>query len=211
MRKKDLKGLKFGSLTVLSESHGNTSKKKKWDCLCECGEIKSILGGNLIRGRTISCGCVGLKNRMQAVLHHGFSYHPLRNVYQNMIRRCYDKKNISYARYGGRGIFVCDEWKSSLEDFCKWALANGYSKGLSIDRINNDGPYTPLNCRWANSKTQARNRHNNRIITCRGVSKTLAEFAETVGETVAVIHHRIRRGWTEEDAIFTPFKRNKKC
>jgi hypothetical protein len=79
---------------------------------------------------------------------HGFANHPLRSIRKSMIHRCYNENNPFYKNYGERGIKVCDEWKDSLESFMDWAISNGWVKGLSIDRIDNDGDYEPNNCHW---------------------------------------------------------------
>jgi len=94
---------------------------------------------------------------------HGDSYTALYSVYQNIKDRCNNPRNHAYKNYGGRGISVCEAW-NTFEVFKKWALENGYKKGLSIDRIDNDGNYCPKNCRWATMKEQQNNRRNNRKV-----------------------------------------------
>ena len=86
--------------------------------------------------------------------------HPLYDTWRDMKRRCYKKDRKDYYRYGGRGIKVCDEWRYNIKSFIKWANKNGYKKGLTIDRIDNDGNYEPSNCRLATRKTQGRNKCN---------------------------------------------------
>ena len=90
---------------------------------------------------------------------HGYYKHPLyANVYFNMKRRCYDSKTWNYKNYGGRGIRVCNKWNNDVVKFIEWALINGYGKGLQIDRINNDGDYSPDNCRFVTPKENSNNR-----------------------------------------------------
>jgi hypothetical protein len=101
-----------------------------------------------------NCGCI--KNGSK-VSKYSLSHPRLINIYQHMKGRCYRRKDKDYYNYGKRGITICNEWKNSADEFCKWALENGYLDNLSIDRINSNGNYEPNNCRWANAKTQARN------------------------------------------------------
>ena len=100
-----------------------------------------------------------LKNRKYPHLIYDKTLKRLRSIYNNMLKRCYYKKSIGYKNWGGRGIIVCNEWLDDFLNFYNWAIVNGYQSNLSIDRINNDGNYEPLNCRWATAKQQ---RHNQR-------------------------------------------------
>lgn len=87
-----------------------------------------------------------------------YSKHPLYYTHNAMLYRCYNPKSTAYKNYGGRGIKVCDEWKNSRVSYVKWCLANGYKKGLQLDRINNDGNYEPSNCRFVTPKENSSNR-----------------------------------------------------
>lgn len=150
----DLTGKTFGRWKVLSRAPNSKNRDTRWFCKCECGTEKIVRASHMTKGRTVSCGCFCLEvnsERLQGNkfgLIHGFSNHPLRAIRKSMIHRCYNKNNPFYKTYGARGIIVCDKWKNSLEDFIEWAISNGWKKGLSIDRIDNDKNYDPSNCHW---------------------------------------------------------------
>lgn len=111
-----------------------------------------------------------------------------------MRRRCYDPNNKRYAQYGGRGIRICSE----LDDYAafrSWAIANGYSDELTIDRVDVDGNYCPENCRWATPKEQANNVTRNRVIDYNGKSMTMSEWASELGISYGTMNHRIQRNW----------------
>ena len=125
----------------------------------------------------------------------------------HMIERCYNPHCERYEYYGGRGIAVCEIWRKDFTAFREWALANGYNEGLSLDRINNDGNYEPSNCRWVTHKEQCNNKRNNRILTYNGESKTISQWADTIGMRVDTLKSRIYYGWSVKDAIERPLRR----
>jgi hypothetical protein len=202
----NLTGQRFGRYEVLCFVCIQ-NRAAMWRCKCDCGNEKIVNGSSLRRGKVKSCGCYKDENTGNRTRTHGLSKHPLHHIWRGMLRRCGDKND---AAYGGRGIYVSDEWKFDFQAFYNWAIDNGWKQGLQIDRENNNGPYSPSNCRVATRKQNCRNRRNSRYITVRGMTKTLAEFAEMVGEKSDIIHYRMRHGWTEEEAIFTPFRRRNK-
>ncbi len=118
----------------------------------------------------------------------------------NMRKRCYKPNSNCYKNYGGRGIKVCNEWlgKDGQKNFYKWAIDNGYRKGMSIDRIDNNGDYTPQNCRWATPKTQAYNRSTNSYVTIHGKTQTVSEWADEIGISRGAMQNRLRYGWSED-------------
>jgi len=123
--------------------------------------------------------------------------------------RCNSPSNRNYSDYGARGITVCPEW-SNVEEFCKWALASGYDENLTLDRKDNDGNYTPENCKWSTQKEQQNNRRNNHLITANGESHTIEEWSLITGIQYLTIWQRIfKAGWSPEKAITTPVKKRK--
>lgn len=153
----DLVGKKYGKLTVVKEAEAiqySYCKVRRWECLCDCGNITIVRQSDLRGGRTLSCGCYNYESRN---VKHGFSSTKLYDVYIHMKQRCNNKRDKSYKDYGGRGIKVCKEWSNNPESFIEWANTNGYKDGLTIDRIDVDGNYCPENCRWADHETQCIN------------------------------------------------------
>lgn len=109
------------------------------------------------------------KNQDELILSKRFS---------GMKKRCYNPKCKAYKNYGGRGIYICDEWLQDRRKFVEWGLSHGFKPILSIDRIDVNGPYAPWNCRWVDDKTQANNKTTNTVMTVNGITKTLSEWAE---------------------------------
>ena len=134
------------------------------------------------------------KNRSLAHMTHGIGerYPRLYGVWQSMRSRCNNPNRKKYPMYGGRGIYVCDEWNNSIEAFAEWALEEGYSEGLQLDRIDNDGPYCPENCRWVTRKENCRNTRRNKYLTLCGIRKTVAEWCETLDISEYTIYYWIR-------------------
>lgn len=205
---KDLTGHKYGRLTAVEYVGKTKNGNAKWLCKCDCGGRKVVASWGLISGRTQSCGCIKREQNHQLFFQHGESGSNrtrLYGIWSGMKNRCYnEKQSESFQKYGAHGIEMCDEWKNSYETFRDWALSNGYDDGLTIDRINFNGPYCPQNYRWATQKEQQNNRSNNHYIEFRGETKTMAEWSELAGFGRSVIEHRLSRGWTIENALLSP-------
>lgn len=149
----DMTGFVFDRLTVINRVF-KKPRYTHWLCKCICGNT-TIVDGNHLRGKKIrSCGCLNLEINRERLKGNALGYknglrnHPLRFIRKSMIHRCYNQNNRYYKNYGGRGISVCDEWRNSIKSFYEWALGNGWMKGLSIDRKDNNGNYEPSNCQW---------------------------------------------------------------
>lgn len=166
---KDLTGESFGKWTVLRLDE--SSDEVRWICRCECGTVRSVSRRSLTSGRTLSCGeCTRPEAVAKAMKKRVYKLNAdiparadrLYRVWGSMKARCFNKNAPDYPRYGGRGITVCDEWRDSFPSFKEWALAAGYDYGAprmacTLDRIDNDGPYSPDNCRWVSMKKQIKN------------------------------------------------------
>lgn len=156
----NLVGETFGRWTVL-ERAGSKGKKAAWKCLCSCGTIRVVQGGNLKRGVSKSCGCLKKELHEEKTVTHGHSKKgKVSSEYSSwfaMIKRCENPNDKHYNDYGGRGIKVCEYWRNDFATFYR-DMGNKPSDRHSIDRINVDGNYEPGNCKWAEPKEQARNK-----------------------------------------------------
>ena len=207
----DMTGKRVGRLTVLELGE----KKGKytgafWKCKCDCGRTVTVPGRSLRNGETRSCGCLhsDMLKKAPQEKHTGTRLYA---IWQGMKQRTMQKNNPRYADYGGRGITVCPEWRDSYENFRDWALANGYSDELSIDRKDVNGNYEPSNCRWATDLEQGNNTRRNRILEYNGETHTLTEWAQIKGMKLSTLSARINSyGWTIEKALSEPLHEEQK-
>jgi hypothetical protein len=185
----DLEGMIFGKLKVIGRVIDKSKKGTRWLCECECGNKDHIvIGSNLKRGTTTSCGCVNRKV-------NGLSLTKIYRVWTDMKIRCNNEKHKRYYDYGGRGIKVCIEWTDEQDGFLNfydWSIKNGYieNTGLSIDRIDNDNNYEPDNCKWSTRVEQQNNTRANVSITINGVEKPISQWSTETGIDRTTLYHR---------------------
>ena len=209
---RDLSGQRFGRLIAVRTDGIDHRGQHRWLCRCDCGKEKTVPVTYLTAGWTRSCGCLrtetAIKHNKSAEKRastakwnqtykrkHGQTGTRLYKVWQGMKRRCLDPKSHAYKDYGGRGIRLCEEWVDDFEAFRAWALANGYSDRLTIERKDNDGDYTPENCKWADIIEQANNKRSNVLLTVDGRTQTLKQWADELGLNYYTLYSRYDRGW----------------
>jgi len=203
----DRTGRRYGKLTVTGRAGSTLTKRATWFCRCDCGNEIVADGGNLNSGHIRSCGCLqaetqtthgesggGTKRRKKSVEYRAWSA---------IIRRCHNPADTSFPNYGERGIVVCDRWRNSFEAFLTDMGRRPKGK-TSIDRIDNDGPYSPDNCRWATSKQQTRNYRQNVFLTVNGETRCVMEWAERTSIHPQTLYKRLARGWDHERTVLTP-------
>lgn len=194
-------GKRNNRLTVVGWEKPENGGRINLVCRCDCGNTVKILPYQFVNGGVKSCGCIRGEKRKT----HGLSKDPLYGEWVAMVRRCHNPSSYNYGRYGGRGIVVCDEWRSSPAAFFDWVKqTGGRPEGMTLDRIDNNGPYAPWNCRWATSETQQCNRRANITLTYKGETKCLSEWAKEIGVCHETLRGRYKAGWTPEEIIETP-------
>ena len=197
-----LLGKKIGKLLVVSyDDNIIRGKGRKCICKCDCGNTY-VTWDRIIRyGNRQSCGCLEAE-RTQGTYRHGFcrkdKTNRLYKIWSGMKDRCYNKNNPEFCNYGGREIIVCQQWLDDFINFKDWALENGYSEKLTIDRIDNNGNYSPENCRWADRFMQGNNKRNCIFISYKGKTQTLAQWSRETGINRTTLKYRYSQGYTTE-------------
>lgn len=197
-------GNRYGRLVVVSESDrkrlpsGQTNRV--FNCICDCGNTKSVRMLHLVRNRILSCGCI-VKTR------GGRGNTPIGKLWRAIKYRC-DEKYFENHLYFKKGIKVCDEWLNDYFKFEEWAIKNGHKKGLQIDRIDNSKGYYPDNCRFVTPEINTNNRDNTIMVYYDGINQSLQLLLKRLNKKndYYTITSRIRRGWSVERAINTPIK-----
>lgn len=194
---RDIAGKRFGRWEVLRFSnmdHGNS----KWVCRCSCGTTRIKFGHALWKknGPSGSCGCFWSEKN----LTHGMCYTPEYMAWKKMKARCHNPKSNRYHTNGARGIRICKKWKNSFQNFIN-DVGKRPSKNHSIDRIDNNGNYTPSNCRWATEEQQANNKSTSVVLSAFGRKMTISQWSKSRKIPYARIIGRLRLGWSHRKAL----------
>jgi hypothetical protein len=198
MKLNNLTNKNFGKWTA--KEYVRIGERGKWLCKCQCGTERLVWSHDLTSGRTTNCGC---GKRL-----HGMTNSREFETWNSMRKRCLRKANDNYKNYGGRGITVCRRWLNSFANF--YADMGPKPHGAQLDRINNNGPYSPENCRWVTPMQNANNRGNNRRLTYKGITKTLAQWSRALGGSPELVGLRLKQGWPIDDALTLPPNRGRR-
>lgn len=201
----NLTGQRFGRLTVIKKAFSKkigSSKRVHWECICDCGKTAFVVTSYLIGGHTKSCGCYRSIWSSKNKTIHGMAKTPEYETWCHIKKRCNNPDDIDYKDYGAKGISVCKRWTESFQNFYD-DMGPRPSNKHSIDRIDNDGDYTPENCHWATLNQQANNKSSNVVIEIDGIKKTLIQWCEHYGINYSTVQSRIRYGWPPEKAVKT--------
>lgn len=202
----DITGQHFGRLLVLHATEQRKRKQVVWQCVCDCGNTTGVCGTELRNGDTRSCGCLQRERASNANRRHGATNTPEWNCWHGMIERCSYPKSRIFKYYGGRGITVCERWKS-FEAFLQ-DMGRKPSTSHSIERADNDGNYEPANCRWALKTEQANNSRRCHFLVHQGEKHSISQWAVKVGLPPSTIVARLNKlKWSIRRALFTPVRR----
>ena len=201
-RVKDIRGKKFGRLTVVEYAGIDKRGNATWKCACDCGKECLAIATNIIRGVKQSCGCLRGENALKHGGARKGSHEDLYGIWKGIVARTTQPTSIDFTEYGGVGISISKEWLE-YEAF-KADMGERPTLQHSIDRIKNELGYSKENCRWATKKEQARNRTNTRFLEYKGIRKPIVQWEDELGLTRDVLVRRLKSGMTPEQAIEKP-------
>jgi len=200
----DLTGRKFRLLMVIKYVGRDKNRNSLWLCHCECGKETITCSAYLKNGDTKSCGCLNSKTTVARNTTHNLYGTPEHRNWTAMIARCENPNVKVFHNYGGRGIRVCERWRTSFAAFYQ-DMGLRPTAQHTVDRFPDpDGNYEPDNCRWATRAEQSRNQKRNRLLTFNGKVRCLQDWATLSGISAASISKRLKKGWTVEQALSTP-------
>lgn len=200
----EIAGKRFGMLVAIEEMPKRNGMRV-WRLKCDCGGERTTLQKDFASGGKMrSCGCANRPFRT-----HGLTNTPEYRHWVNMVSRCETPSSTGFAHYGGRGIKVCERWRSNFQHFYE-DMGPRPAAGYSVDRIDVNGHYEPGNCRWATQTEQSRNTRVNHLVSVDGQTLTLAGAAENAPVPYNTVLYRLKRGWSPEDAVTLSARRGRR-
>jgi len=196
----DLTGKRFGRLLVIRRA--DATGRPTWLCQCDCGRSHQVKSNVLISGDSTSCGCFKREQftATQRRTTHGCRYTTEYKIWDGIKQRCLNSNDKAYPMYGGRGITICERWLQSFDNFLS-DIGPRPDADHTIDRIDNDGPYSPDNCRWATWHEQNNNQRSNRLLEYNGRTLTMAQWARVLGINYKTFKWAIHRGETVQQVV----------
>lgn len=213
---KDITGQRFGRLVaerfVEFRIYGTKSTKGRaaWVFRCDCGAYHTMLAQTAKERDFQGYGCPRCVKEFRAreKCVHGWTGMRLHRIWIGIRARCNNQNDTSYSNYGARGIFVSPAW-DDFETFLAWSKANNYADNLELDRIDNNGPYAPDNCRWVNHTVNARNTRRTRRVILDGEEMAVTALAEKSDFAYTTILGRLNRGMSPKEALTRPSRTNR--
>lgn len=205
MRLIDMTSRTFGRLTVIERAGSAPNGRVRWKCRCECGNTRLVPANNLQSGNTTSCGCWNRENAINKATTHGLSNTTEYYVWCSMIQRCEDPNCKSYPNYGGRGISVCERWRTHFPLFLA-DLGRRPTPWHTLERRDNDADYEPNNCCWATRNEQNNNQRKTLLLCWRGQRHTIREWSDKIPMSYHALRHRIQQGWSVHRALTQPVR-----
>lgn len=201
-------GNHYGNWTVIGEPGTRMYRSDVGAlCRCKCGTERLVALRLLKKGETKSCGCIAIINAAKKNTTHGQHKHRIYGIWRSMKERCHNPNHDAYNRYGGRGITVCLRWQK-FENFLS-DNASLFREGLSLDRKNNNGNYSPRNCEWVTKTAQSNNRHNNLFFSFSGSRLTCAQWARKLGVKEITLRKRYQAGWSVQNILTKPVRQRR--
>lgn len=212
-RSKIKEGQRFGKWTAIREakkyigiSGNKKSSARRFFCRCDCGTTRLVMVTNLIKGTSTSCNCGRIiHGECRKLPGTKVNESSLLYIHRGILSRCYNKDNVNYSNYGGRGIKVYKQWHKFLHfrnDIIK--LLGPRQKGMSIDRKNTNKGYYPKNIKWSTQKQQMRNMRKNIYLVFRGAKRCVTEWSEITGLPLTTLNYRIAKGWPTKRILMEP-------
>ena len=204
MEKIEIIGEKYGKWIVLSEAESK-NHNRAFLCRCDCGTEAVVMGHNLRTGGSVQCTQCAWESHPGRKKTHGLTGTRIYNIWRGIKLRCYIPSHPSFDHYGGQGITMCDRWRNSFESFLE-DMGKLPTQFHQIDRIDNEGNYEPNNCRWVLPKEQQNNRRNNIMISYKGETRSVADWASVLGVNQSTLYMRVKAGWPSEKVLSTPIR-----